>query len=111
MDPGDAIGTQRCHCQLQILALKEAKLSFLNDPPLLLPQPPNPSVVPVLLVSSWLLSYATNERMCHTQLHVQGCNHSSGATGVTAVAPKFSDTLTLSQPRGADSAHHCRSLS
>ena len=30
----------------------------------------------------------------------------TGATGATAVAPKFSDNLTLSQPRGADSAHH-----
>ena len=35
----------------------------------------------------------------------------TGATGATAVAPKFSDTLTLSQPRGADSAHHCRGRS
>ena len=35
---------------------------------------------------------------------------SAGATGATAFAPKFSDTLTLSQPGGgvADSAHHCR---
>ena len=33
---------------------------------------------------------------------------SAGATGATAVAPKFSDTLTLSQPEGADSAHHRR---
>ena len=34
---------------------------------------------------------------------------SAGATGATAVAPKFSDTLTLSQPGGgADSTHHCR---
>ena len=32
----------------------------------------------------------------------------AGATGVTAVAPKFSDTLSLSQPKGADSAHHRR---
>ena len=32
----------------------------------------------------------------------------AGATGATAVAPKFSDTLTLSQPGGADSAHHRR---
>ena len=31
---------------------------------------------------------------------------SAGATGATVVAPKFSDTLTLSQPGGADSAHH-----
>ena len=30
-----------------------------------------------------------------------------GATGTTAVAPKFLSTLTLSQPGGgADSAHH-----
>ena len=29
---------------------------------------------------------------------------SAGATGATTVAPKFSDTLTLSQPGGADSA-------
>ena len=35
----------------------------------------------------------------------------TGATGATAVAPKFSDTLTLSQPRGADSAHHRRGRS
>ena len=34
---------------------------------------------------------------------------STGATGATAVAPKFSDTLTLFQPWGADSAHHWRS--
>ena len=27
-------------------------------------------------------------------------------TGTTAVAPKFSDTLTLFQPGVADSAHH-----
>ena len=34
---------------------------------------------------------------------------STGATGATEVAPKFSNTLTLSPPgRGADSAHHCR---
>ena len=39
-----------------------------------------------------------------------GCRDvSTGATGATAVAPKFSDTLTLSPPGGgADSAHHCR---
>ena len=35
----------------------------------------------------------------------------TGATGATDVAPKFSDTLTLSQPKGADSAHHCRGRS
>ena len=35
----------------------------------------------------------------------------TGATGATAVAPKFSDTLTLSQPRGADSTDHCRGRS
>ena len=29
------------------------------------------------------------------------------STGATGVAPKFSDTLTLFQPGGADSAHHC----
>ena len=33
---------------------------------------------------------------------------SAGATGATAVAPKFLDTLTLSQPGGTDSAHHRR---
>ena len=32
----------------------------------------------------------------------------TGATGATEVAPKFSDTLTLSTPGGADSAHHRR---
>ena len=30
----------------------------------------------------------------------------TGATGATEVAPKSSDTLTLSQPRGTDSTHH-----
>jgi hypothetical protein len=33
---------------------------------------------------------------------------STGATGATTVAPKFSVTLTLFKPGGADSAHHCR---
>ena len=35
---------------------------------------------------------------------------STGATGATAVAPELSDTLTLFQSGGADSAHHwhCR---
>ena len=33
---------------------------------------------------------------------------SAGTTGATAVAPKFSNTLTLLQPWGADSAHHWR---
>ena len=36
---------------------------------------------------------------------------STGATGATAVAPKFLDTLTLSPPGGADSAHHHRGCS
>ena len=33
---------------------------------------------------------------------------SKGATGATRVAPKFSDTLNLFQPEGADYAHHWR---
>ena len=41
--------------------------------------------------------------------YAQGCmlrDVSTGATGVTGVvAPKFSDTLTLFQPGGADCAH------
>ena len=32
----------------------------------------------------------------------------TGATGATAVPPKFSDTLTLFQPRGAYSTYHHR---
>ena len=32
----------------------------------------------------------------------------AGATGATIIAPKFSDALTLFQPRGADSAQHCK---
>ena len=35
----------------------------------------------------------------------------TGVTGMTLVAPKFSDSLTLHQPRGADSAPHCRGRS
>ena len=35
----------------------------------------------------------------------------TGATGATVVAPKFSDTLTLSQPRWAYSAYHRRGRS
>ena len=31
----------------------------------------------------------------------------TGATGATVVAPKSLDNLTLSQPRGAYSAHYC----
>ena len=30
----------------------------------------------------------------------------NGKAGKAAALPKFSDTLTLSQPRGADYAHH-----
>ena len=30
----------------------------------------------------------------------------NGKTGMTAVLPKYSDTLTLSQPEGVDSAHY-----
>ena len=40
-----------------------------------------------------------------------GRDVTTGATGATEVAPKFSDTLTLSQPRGADFAHHRRGRS
>ena len=39
--------------------------------------------------------------------HIALRDVTTGATGATAVAPKFSDTLTLSQPGGTDSAHHC----
>ena len=35
----------------------------------------------------------------------------TGATGATMVAAKFSDSLTLSQTRGSDSAHHRRGRS
>ena len=35
----------------------------------------------------------------------------TGATGATEVAPKFSDTFTLFQPRRADSAQHHRGRS
>jgi hypothetical protein len=38
-------------------------------------------------------------------------NVTTGATSASAVTPKLSDTLTLSKPRGADSAHHCRGRS
>ena len=37
-----------------------------------------------------------------------GRDVSTGATGATEVAPKFPDTLTLSSPGEADSAHHHR---
>ena len=55
---------------------------------------------------------------CSGILYARMCTHgqlvrdvSTGATDATAVAPKFSDTLTLFQPGGADSAHHCRGRS
>jgi hypothetical protein len=38
----------------------------------------------------------------------QGQNVTTGATGTTMVAPKFSDILTLYQPGWANSAHHRR---
>ena len=47
----------------------------------------------------------TNEKK---HIYAKSRDVTTGATGATAVAPKFSDTLTLSQPRGADSAHHRR---
>ena len=37
-----------------------------------------------------------------TLMHIRDVT--AGATGATAVAPKFSDALTLFQPGGADSA-------
>ena len=50
-----------------------------------------------------------------TDLELSAINNhrdvTTGATGATAVASKFSDNLTLSQPRGADSAHHHRGRS
>ena len=42
----------------------------------------------------------------HSVVHIRDV--STGATGETEVAPKFSDTLTLFQPGGADSTHHWR---
>ena len=50
---------------------------------------------------------------CHNskrerEIETQGRDVLTGATGATAVAPKFSDTLALSKPRGAESAHHRR---
>ena len=41
-------------------------------------------------------------------LYVHCRDVTTGTTGATTVTPKFSDTLTLFQPRGADSAHHWR---
>ena len=52
-------------------------------------------------LNSWLSSLAFTLHTCLRDV-------TTGATGATAVAPKFLDTLTLSQPGGADSAHHCR---
>ena len=51
-----------------------------------------------------------NEIFAYKIIHIPVLSRdvSAGATGATAVAPKFSDTLTLSQPGGADSAHHRR---
>ena len=44
-------------------------------------------------------------------IHIHIRDVTTGVSGATAVATKFSDTLTLSQPRGAGSAHHCRGRS
>jgi hypothetical protein len=41
-------------------------------------------------------------------LQVKFRDVTAGASGTTAVAPKFSDTLTLFQQEGADSAHNRR---
>ena len=43
-------------------------------------------------------------------LYVHCRDVTTGTTGATTVTPKFSDTLTLFQPREAGSAHHWHSL-
>ena len=47
----------------------------------------------------FLVSVISNTAPCVSSRDV-----TAGATGATAVAPKFSDALTLFQPGGADSA-------
>ena len=56
---------------------------------------------------------AARNQVCHIFLIYVTISRdvTTGATGATAVAPKFSGYLTLSQPRGADSAHHYRGSS
>ena len=55
----------------------------------------------ILTISSILALYNGKTAIIHRDV-------STGATGATAVASKFSDTLTLSPLWGADSAHHRR---
>ena len=38
-------------------------------------------------------------------MHIDSRDVTAGATGATAVAPEFSDPLTLFHPGGADSTH------
>ena len=59
------------------------------------------------------VSQDTNWQKKHARMEPRDDSRdvTTGATGATVVAPKFSDTLTLSQPRGADSAHHHRGRS
>ena len=47
----------------------------------------------------------------HSAVQCSGRDVTIVATGATAVAPRFLDTLPPSQPRGADSAHHHRGRS
>ena len=54
-------------------------------------------------VGNWLIVYSKAGWMM-VDLYRWTRDVTAGATGATAVAPKFSDVLTLFQPGGADSA-------
>ena len=57
------------------------------------------------------IGYAAVFTQINTNAFLNSRDVTIGATGATPVAPKFSDTLTLSQPRGTDFAHHRRGRS
>ena len=60
---------------------------------------------------SILTPTGTTECQTYWWIQTYDSDVTTGATGAIVVAPKFSDTLTLYQPRGVDSAHHRRGRS
>ena len=61
-------------------------------------------------MSQMQIFYTKSCNLCQarTRLSSRYKDVSTGAIGVTAVAPKFSDTLTVSPPGGTDSVYHRR---
>ena len=71
----------------------------------------HPATVRIILKIVGFVIFCILTRKYEFGQSVPGRDVTTGVTSATAVAPYFSDTLTLSQPRQADYAHHPRGRS